>query len=156
MFAGFYFWWPKFTGKMLDNTLGKWHFWTLFIGFHMTFLVQHWLGVIGMPRRIANYPDLEPLATTLNQISTIGSLILGASTLFFLYNVYKTARYGERVTADDPWGWGNSLEWATSCPPPRHNFTSIPRIRSERPAFDLHYPHIKSGRPDRESISSSP
>jgi cytochrome c oxidase subunit I len=154
MFGGFYFWWPKWTGKMLDDTLGKWHFWTLFIGFHMTFLVQHWLGVIGMPRRIANYPDLPHLATTLNQISTIGSLILGASTLFFLYNVYKTARYGEKVTVDDPWGWGNSLEWATSCPPPRHNFTSIPRIRSERPAFDLHYPHIKSGRPEHESISA--
>ncbi len=154
MFGGFYFWWPKFTGKMLDNTLGKWHFWTLFIGFHMTFLVQHWLGVMGMPRRIANYPDLEPLATTLNQISTIGSLILGASTLFFLYNVYKTARHGEQVTVDDPWGWGNSLEWATSCPPPRHNFTSMPRIRSERPAFDLHYPHIKSGRPEHEPISA--
>jgi cytochrome c oxidase subunit I len=156
MFAGFYFWWPKFTGKMLDNTLGKWHFWTLFIGFHMTFLVQHWLGVIGMPRRVANYPDLPHLATTLNQISTIGSLILGASTFFFLYNVYKTARYGEKVTVDDPWGWGNSLEWATSCPPPRHNFTSIPRIRSERPAFDLHYPHIKSGRSahERESVTA--
>jgi len=120
----------------------------------MTFLVQHWLGVIGMPRRIANYPDLAPLATTLNQISTIGSLILGASTLFFLYNVYKTARHGQRVTEDDPWGWGNSLEWATSCPPPRHNFTSIPRIRSERPAFELHHPDIKSGRPAHESISS--
>ena len=156
MFGGFYFWWPKFTGKMLDNTLGKWHFWTLFIGFHMTFLVQHWLGVMGMPRRIANYPDLPLLATTLNQVSTIGSIILGGSTLFFLYNVYRTARYGERVTVDDPWGWGNSLEWATSCPPPRHNFTSIPRIRSERPAFDLHYPHIKSGRPAHESISPSP
>jgi len=154
MFGGFYFWWPKWTGKMLDKTLGTWHFWTLFIGFHMTFLVQHWLGVMGMPRRIANYPDLEPLATTLNQISTIGSLILGASTLFFLYNVYKTARHGEQVTVDDPWGWGNSLEWATSCPPPRHNFTSMPRIRSERPAFDLHYPHIKSGRPEHEPISA--
>jgi cytochrome c oxidase subunit 1 len=150
MFSGFYFWWPKWTGKNLDNTLGTWHFWTLFIGFHMTFLVQHWLGVIGMPRRIANYPDLPGLATLLNQISTIGALILGASTFFFLYNVYKTARFGEKVTADDPWGWSNSLEWATSCPPPRHNFTSIPRIRSERPAFDLHYPHIKSGRPGRE------
>jgi cytochrome c oxidase subunit I len=156
MFSGFYFWWPKWTGKILDNTLGKWHFWTLFIGFHMTFLVQHWLGVMGMPRRIANYPDLPQLATTLNQISSIGSWILGASTLFFLYNVYKTARFGEKVTVDDPWGWGNSLEWATSCPPPRHNFTSMPRIRSERPAFDLHYPHIKSGRPAHESISPSP
>ena len=154
MFAGFYFWWPKFTGKKLDNTLGAWHFWTLFIGFHMTFLVQHWLGVEGMPRRIANYPFLPPDVTTLNQISSIGSWILGASTLFFIYNVYKTSRSGERVTADDPWGYANSLEWATSCPPPRHNFTSIPRIRSERPAFDLHYPKIKSGRPGRKSVSA--
>jgi cytochrome c oxidase subunit 1 len=154
MFAGFYFWWPKFTGKMLDNTLGAWHFWTLFIGFHMTFLIQHWLGVEGMPRRIANYPLLPHDVTTLNQISSIGSWILGASTLFFIYNVYKTSRYGERVTADDPWGYANSLEWATSCPPPRHNFTSIPRIRSERPAFDLHYPQIKSGRPGRKSVSA--
>ena len=155
MFAGFYFWWPKFTGKKLDNTLGKWHFWTLFIGFWMTFLVQHWLGVEGMPRRIANYPFLPGDMTVLNQISSIGSWILGASTFFFLYNVYKTWKYGERVTADDPWGYANSLEWATSCPPPRHNFTRIPRIRSERPAFDLHYPHIQTGRtrsprPNRE------
>jgi len=154
MFAGFYFWWPKFTGKKLDNTLGAWHFWTLFIGFHTTFLVQHWLGVEGMPRRIANYPFLPPDVTTLNQISSIGSWVLGASTLFFIYNVYKTSRRGERVTADDPWGYANSLEWATSCPPPRHNFTSIPRIRSERPAFDLHYPKIKSGRPGRKSVSA--
>ncbi len=154
MFAGFYFWWPKFTGRKLDNTLGAWHFWTLFIGFHMTFLVQHWLGVEGMPRRIANYPLLPPDVTTLNQISSIGSWILGASTFIFLYNVYKTSRYGERVTADDPWGYANSLEWATSCPPPRHNFTFIPRIRSERPAFDLHYPQIRSGRPAGESVSA--
>jgi cytochrome c oxidase subunit 1 len=102
-----------------------------------------------MPRRVANYPDLPGNVTTLNQISTVGSFILGASTLIFLYNVYKTWKHGEKVTADDPWGFANSLEWATSCPPPRHNFTSIPRIRSERPAFDLHYPHIRTGR-DRE------
>ena len=146
MFGGFYFWWPKFTGKFLDNRLGKWHFWTLFIGFQMTFLVMHWEGLEGMPRRVANYPDLPGNVTTLNQISTIGSFILGASTFIFLYNVYKTWKHGEKVTADDPWGFANSLEWATSCPPPRHNFTSIPRIRSERPAFDLHYPQIKSGR----------
>ena len=81
MFGGFYFWWPKWTGKKLNETLGKWHFWTLFIGFWMTFLVQHWLGVMGMPRRIANYPFLPHLATTLNDISSIGSFILGASTL---------------------------------------------------------------------------
>ena len=145
-FAGFYFWWPKWTGKMLDHTLGKWHFWAVFIGFNLTFLVQHWLGMIGMPRRVANYPFLPHLATTLNDISSIGAFILGASTFIFFYNVYKTWRSGEQVTADDPWGFANSLEWATSCPPPRHNFTSIPRIRSERPAFDLHYPRIKTGR----------
>jgi cytochrome c oxidase subunit 1 len=159
MFAGFYFWWPKMTGKMLDSRLGKYHFWTLFLGFHGTFLVQHWLGVIGMPRRIAHYPLLPPIATTLNDVSSISSFVLGASTFFFLYNVYKTARFGEKVTVDDPWGFGNSLEWATSCPPPRHNFTRMPRIRSERPAFDLHYPHVKQGRASlgvKQSISASP
>jgi cytochrome c oxidase subunit I len=146
MFGGFYFWWPKFTGKMLNNTLGKWHFWLVFLGFNGTFLVQHWLGLMGMPRRVANYAFLPHLATTLNDISSISSFVLGASTFVFLYNVYWTHKHGERVTVDDPWGFANSLEWATSCPPPRHNFTSIPRIRSERPAFDLHYPHIRSGR----------
>jgi cytochrome c oxidase subunit 1 len=146
MFGGFYFWWPKFTGKILNSTLGKWHFWLVFIGFNMTFLVQHWIGVEGMPRRTANYPDLPGNVTTLNQISSIGAFILGASTLIFIWNVYITWKHGEQVTEDDPWGFSNSLEWATSCPPPRHNFTSIPRIRSERPAFDLHYPHIKAGR----------
>jgi cytochrome c oxidase subunit 1 len=155
MFGGFYFWWPKFTGKKLGETLGKWHFWTLFIGFWMTFLVMHWEGIQGMPRRVAAYPFLPGNITTLNQISSIGSFILGASTLFFLYNVYKTWKTGEQVTADDPWGYANSLEWATSCPPPRHNFTRIPRIRSERPAFDLHYPHIQSGRPRTRVASAS-
>ena len=155
MFSGFYFWWPKMTGKMLNETLGKWHFWTLFIGFHMTFLVQHWLGVMGMPRRYATYPANAGFGT-LNEISSIGSFILGASTLFFLWNVYITARHGERVTEDDPWGFSNSLEWATSCPPPRHNFTRIPRIRSERPAFDLHHPHVVSGRPVHPAGSARP
>jgi len=152
-FGGFYFWWPKWTGKMLDHTLGKWHFWSVFIGFNLTFLVQHWLGLLGMPRRVANYPFLPHLATTLNDISSIGAFILGASTFIFFYNVYKTWRHGERVTADDPWGFANSLEWATSCPPPRHNFTSIPRIRSERPAFDLHYPRIRTGRDPHERVA---
>jgi cytochrome c oxidase subunit I len=152
MFGGFYFWWPKWTGKMLDHTLGKWHFWSVFIGFNATFLVQHWLGIMGMPRRVANYPFLPHLATTLNDISSVGAFILGASNFIFFYNIYKTWKHGERVTADDPWGFANSLEWATSCPPPRHNFTSIPRIRSERPAFDLHYPAIRSGRDHHERI----
>ncbi|WP_149202913.1 cytochrome c oxidase subunit I [Actinotalea subterranea] len=140
MFAGFYFWWPKFTGRMLDERLGKIHFWMLFFGFHATFLIQHWLGVIGMPRR---YPDYMPEDgfTWMNQVSTVGSVLLAASTLPFLWNVYVSRR-SPLVTVDDPWGYGASLEWATSCPPPRHNFTSLPRIRSERPAFDLHHPEV--------------
>jgi cytochrome c oxidase subunit 1 len=140
-FAGIYFWFPKFAGRYLDDRLGKLHFWATFVGFHLTFLVQHWLGTKGMPRRYGDYLPIDGF-TTLNTISTIGSFLLGASTLPFVWNVYKSWRYGEVATADDPWGYGNSLEWATSCPPPRHNFTFLPRIRSERPAFDYHYAHL--------------
>jgi cytochrome c oxidase subunit 1 len=141
MFAGLYFWFPKMTGRMLDETLGKVHFWLTFVGFHLTFLVQHWLGNEGMPRRYADYLPTDGF-TTLNTISSIGAFVLGASTLPFIWNVVRSYRFGRIVTVDDPWGFGNSLEWATSCPPPRHNFTELPRIRSERPAFDLHYPHL--------------
>ncbi|GAB0101238.1 cytochrome c oxidase subunit I [Nocardia sp. JMUB6875] len=140
-FAGIYFWFPKMTGRMMDERLGKWHFWATFVGFHTTFLVQHWLGNMGMPRRYADYLPSDGF-TTLNTISTIGAFILGSSMLPFIWNVFKSYRYGEVVTVDDPWGYGNSLEWATSCPPPRHNFYELPRIRSERPAFELHYPHM--------------
>jgi cytochrome c oxidase subunit 1 len=150
MFSGFYFWWPKMTGRMLDDRWGKIHFWMLFVGFHTTFLVQHWLGMAGFPRRYADYSTLDGF-TTLNQISSVGAFLLGASTLPFLYNIWKTARKAPKVTVDDPWGFGGSLEWATSCPPPRHNFTFMPSIRSERPAFDLHYPHMSHRREEIES-----
>jgi cytochrome c oxidase subunit 1 len=139
MFSGFYFWWPKWTGKMLNETLGKVHFWLLFIGFHTTFLIQHWIGVMGGARRYWSYLEEDGL-TWMNQISTVGAMILAASLVPFFLNVLVTARRGEKVTVDDPWGNARSLEWATSCPPPRHNFVSIPRIRSESPAFDLHHP----------------
>ncbi|UNS95403.1 cytochrome c oxidase subunit I [Streptomyces tubbatahanensis] len=141
MFAGFYFWWPKFTGKMLDEYWGKVHFWLLFVGFHLTFLVQHWLGAEGMPRRYADYLDADGF-TALNTLSTIGAFLLGASTLPFLFNVWKTSRTAPVVDHDDPWGYGRSLEWATSCPPPRHNFLALPRVRSESPAFDFHHPEV--------------
>ncbi|MBV8931784.1 MAG: cytochrome c oxidase subunit I [Kutzneria sp.] len=144
-FAGIYFWFPKMTGRMLDERLGKLQFWTTFIGFHLTFLVQHWLGAEGMPRRYADYQATDGF-TALHMVSTVGSYVLGLSMLPFIWNVVRSYRYGEPVDVDDPWGYGNSLEWATSCPPPRHNFTSLPRIRSERPAFDLHYPHVAGKR----------
>nr|WP_242433953.1 cytochrome c oxidase subunit I [Streptomyces sp. CB01580] len=139
MFGGFYFWWPKMTGRMLDERLGRIHFWTLFIGFQTTFLVQHWLGEMGMPRRYADYLANDGF-TVLNTVSSVGAFLLGISTLPFLHNVWKTARHAPMVTVNDPWGFGRSLEWATSCPPPRHNFESLPRIRSDSPAFDLHHP----------------
>ena len=125
MFAGFYFWWPKMTGKMLDERLGKIHFWLLFVGFHTTFLVQHWLGVEGMPRRYADYSASDGF-TTLNQVSTVGRVPAGVldAAVPAATSTRRAAR--PKVTVDDPWGWGRSLEWATSCPPPRHNFVSHP------------------------------
>ncbi len=144
VYSGIYFWFPKMTGRMLDERLGKLHFWLTMIGFHTTFLVQHWLGAEGMPRRYADYLASDGF-TTLNTISSIGSFILGASTLPFLWNVWKSYKAGQVVDVDDPWGHGNSLEWATSCPPPLRNFDRMPRIRSERPAFDLKFPEYAAG-----------
>jgi cytochrome c oxidase subunit 1 len=141
MFAGFYFWWPKWTGAKLREDLGQLHFWLLFVGFHMTFLIQHWAGVLGMPRRYATYM-VEDGFTWMNQLSTVGSMILAVSMIPFLFNVWWTKRNAPMVGVNDPWGYGRSLEWATSSPPPRHNFTAIPRIRSESPAFDLNHPEV--------------
>jgi cytochrome c oxidase subunit 1 len=145
VYAGIYFWFPKMFGRMLDDRWGRVHFWLTFIGFQTTFLVQHWLGNEGMPRRYADYLPTDGF-TTLNMISTCGSFILGISTLVFVYNAWKSYRAGAIVEVDDPWGHGNSLEWATSCPPPLRNFDRMPRIRSERPAFDAKFPHLAAGR----------
>jgi cytochrome c oxidase subunit 1 len=154
MFAGFYFWWPKLTGRMLDETLGKIHFWLLFVGFHTTFLVQHWLGVEGMPRRVADYLPSDGFER-LNQVSTVGAFLLGLSMIPWFANLW-VSRHHPVVAVDDPWGWGRSLEWATSCPPPRHNFVVLPRIRSESPAFDMHHPQIAATAQERvhESVGS--
>ncbi|MET1075101.1 MAG: cytochrome c oxidase subunit I [Umezawaea sp.] len=151
-YAGIYFWFPKMTGRMLDEGLGRLHFWTTFTGFHLTFLIQHWLGNEGMPRRYADYLPGDGF-TFLNTLSTIGAFLLGASVLPFVYNVFRSYRFGDVTTADDPWGFGNSLEWATTSPPPRHNFLELPRIRSERPAFELHYPHMVDRMRDESHFS---
>ncbi len=139
MFAGFYFWWPKMTGRMLNETLGKIHFWTLFLGFHTTFLIQHWLGIKGFPRRYADYLASDGF-TWMNMVSTLGSTLLAISMIPFAINVWIT-RKSPKVESNDPWGYGSSLEWATTCPPPRHNFLRMPEIKSERPAFDLNHPN---------------
>jgi cytochrome c oxidase subunit 1 len=151
MFAGFYFWWPKFTGKMLNERLGKIHFLILFFGFHITFLIQHWLGVMGMPRRYYTYQEGDGF-TWMNQVSSFGAILLGLSMIPFLWNVWITSRKGVKVEMNDPWGYGRSLEWATASPFPRHNFTSIPRIRSESPAFDLNHPEFAA--PEAKDLST--
>ncbi|WP_420453840.1 cytochrome c oxidase subunit I [Ilumatobacter sp.] len=136
MFAGIYFWWPKVTGRLLSERLGSLHFWSLLIGFNVTFFVQHVLGRDGMPRRVADYRPIERFEV-LNLISSIGSAILFASTIPFLIAVVASFRRPPSVGAD-PWH-ANSLEWATSSPPAEHNFSWLPPIRSERPVFDLRW-----------------
>ena len=138
MFAGFYFWWPKLTGRMLDERLGKIHFWMLFIGFHTTFLVQHFLGV-QMLRRYADYMP-EDGFTLGNQVSTAGLVLLGLSMILFAYNVWKTWRTAPLVEVDDLAGLRRVPGVGDVLPASRHILDRMPRIRSERPAFDLHHP----------------
>ncbi|MBW3645295.1 MAG: cytochrome c oxidase subunit I [Actinobacteria bacterium] len=134
LFGAIYYWFPKFTGRMLREGLGKLHFVTVFVGFHLTFGVQHYLGVQGMPRRVADYLETDGF-TTLNMLSTAGAFLTGISTLFLLWNVVVSLRSG-RPAGDDPWG-GHTLEWATTSPPPPENFErELPPIRSNRPVFD--------------------
>jgi len=141
LFAAIYFWYPKFTGKRLHEGWARVHFALMFIGFNLTFAVQHELGLQGMPRRVVTYPD-NALLTNLNRISTVGAALLGVSTLPFLWNVYRTWRRGEPA-GDNPWD-GHTLEWATTSPPPPHNFDSLPPIRSNRPVWDLNHPDHQS------------
>jgi cytochrome c oxidase subunit I len=139
LYAGIYYWWPKVTGRVLDERWGKVHFWMTLVGFHLTFFVQHILGLEGMPRRVADYLDSDGF-TGLNQISSIGGFLLATSTLPFLWNALQTlrGRLGT-VAGDDPWG-GQTLEWTTTSPPPAENFAGpLPPIRSQRPAWDLRH-----------------
>ncbi|HEV7760371.1 MAG TPA: cytochrome c oxidase subunit I [Acidimicrobiales bacterium] len=139
LYAGIYYWFPKVTGRVLDDRWGKLHFWMTLVGFHLTFFVQHILGLDGMPRRVADYLPSDGF-TTLNRVSSIGAFLLGASTLPFLWNVWRTlrGRLGA-VAGDDPWG-AQTLEWATSSPPPPHNFDRpLPPIRSNRPLWDANH-----------------
>jgi cytochrome c oxidase subunit 1 len=136
VFAGVYYWFPKMTGRMLNEVLGKIHFVLVFIGFNLTFFPMHILGLDGMPRRIATYASTAGW-NDLNLLATIGSLIIAASSLPFLWNVLVSLRSGE-AAGDDPWE-GNTLEWATSSPPPPYNFDHLPEIRSERPVFDARH-----------------
>jgi cytochrome c oxidase subunit 1 len=136
VFAGLFYWWPKMFGRKLNETLGKIQFVFMFIGFNLTFFPMHILGLSGMPRRIADY-DPNAGWNDLNLLATIGGFTIAFSILPFLWNVFITFRSGEPA-GDDPWE-GNTLEWATSSPPPPYNFDHLPEIRSERPVFDARH-----------------
>jgi len=134
-FAGFYFWIPKMTGRMLSEGWGKVHFWLILAGMNLTFFPMHQLGLDGMPRRIADY-GADTGWQPINLLVSGGSVLIAASVGVFIVNVIASVVLGRgRPAGDDPWG-GYSLEWATSSPPPHHNFTRLPPIRSERPVFD--------------------
>ncbi len=135
VFAGIYYWFGKMTGRMLNEGLGHLHFWMMYIGFNLTFFPMHMLGVKGMPRRIADYAD--PAWNDWNLLASIGGFLIAASMLPFIWNVFISLRNG-KPAGDDPWE-GNTLEWATSSPPPPYNFDRLPDIRSERPLFDARH-----------------
>jgi len=126
IFAGLYYWWPKITGRMLDETLGKWHFWLMFIGFNLTFMPMHALGLLGMPRRVNTYaPDFAGP----NLFISISSFVLTASFLFFIYNAWTSLRHGAKAPAN-PWD-ARTLDWSTQSPPAPHgNFYSEPVVTS--------------------------
>jgi cytochrome c oxidase subunit 1 len=137
IFAAFYYWYPKATGRMLDDRLGKLHFWLMLIGFHMTFDTMFFLGLDGMPRQIYTYlPDRG--WGLLNQIVSVGGFIQAIAVAIFAFNLVHSYFRG-RVAGPDPWdAW--TLEWATGSPPPDYNFAIEPEVSSRRPLWDMKHP----------------
>jgi cytochrome c oxidase subunit I len=139
VFGGLYYWFPKMTGRFLDERVGRLHFWVTLVGFGLTFLPMYALGMMGMPRRVYSYaPDVG--WNGLNLVSSVGGFIIGVSILILLANVVRSLVAGKRA-GDDPWdAW--TLEWATTSPPPPENFTSLPYVTSERPLWDVKHPEL--------------
>jgi cytochrome c oxidase subunit 1 len=127
LFGGIYYWFPKVTGRMLNETLGKINFWLFFAGVNLTFMPMHWLGLMGMPRRVYTYVESTGWGS-LNLLATTGALVIALSVIVFLVNVAMSLAAGERA-GDDPWGTSHTLEWGTSSPPPRYNYAYIPIVQ---------------------------
>jgi heme/copper-type cytochrome/quinol oxidase subunit 1 len=132
LFVGAYYWFTKMAGRLLDERLGRWHFWLTMVGLNLTFFPMHVMGLIGMPRRVYTYPAGAGL-TELNLLATIGAYVLGIAMLVFFYNLWWSLRHGERA-GDNPWG-GYTLEWATTSPPPPENFATIPTVDDRFPLW---------------------
>jgi cytochrome c oxidase subunit I len=137
LLAGVYYWFPKMSGRMMNETLGQWNFWTFLIFFNLTFMPMHWTGLLGMPRRVYTY-DADLGVTGLNQMSTVGAIGLGFSALLFVINLFVSLRYGE-VASDDPWD-GATLEWSIPSPPPIYNFARIPLVHSRDAWWAMKHP----------------
>jgi cytochrome c oxidase subunit 1 len=142
LFAGMYYWWPKMTGRLLSERVGSWHFWLTFIGMNLTFFPMHFIGMLGMPRRIYTYTPALGL-DTMNLVSTIGAFTIGVATLLFAWNAWRTRRHGEQAP-NDPWG-GATLEWSIPSPPPPHNFDIVPTVGSRLPRWSTTHPVILEG-----------
>jgi len=137
LFAGIYYWWPKMTGRMMNDRLGHWHFWLTFIAFNVTFMPMHWLGLLGMPRRVATY---DPQFQFFNDVASIASFVLAGSTLLLIYNMLSSFRYGPKA-GPNPWG-ARTLEWQISSPPPYYNFKTIPAVLKNPYNFGEPLPYI--------------
>jgi heme/copper-type cytochrome/quinol oxidase subunit 1 len=137
VFAAAYYWFPKITGRLLDERLGRWHFWLTFVGFNLTFFPMHIVGILGMSRRISTYPAGLGWSG-FNTLETIGTVILAVSVLAFVANILRSLRAGV-LAGDNPWE-AFTLEWATASPPPVYNFRTIPTVRSRRPVWDIDHP----------------
>lgn len=141
LFAGIYYWFPKITGRYLSEKLGKWHVWLFVTGFNMTFLIQHLLGIVGMPRRVYTYMDDLPYGFLMNAISSAGAGLMFIAVAIFLWNLYVSYKKGKRA-GPDPWNaW--TLEWATTSPPALRNFDKLPPVHSRRPLWDIKHPDRK-------------
>jgi cytochrome c oxidase subunit 1 len=137
IFSAFYYWYPKVTGRMMSDRLGKWHFWIFLIGFHLTFDLMHIPGILGMPRRVYTY-EAGRGWETLNFLVGVGAIFQAAGILIFVYNMVRSYSHGKEA-GHDPWdAW--TLEWATTSPPPAYNFAIEPTVNSRRPLWDLKHP----------------
>jgi cytochrome c oxidase subunit 1 len=132
LLAGLYYWWPKVTGKLLDERIGRWSFWITLVGFNVTFFPMHFIGLLGMPRRVYTYPASLGLGW-LNLLSTAGAFVLAAGLLLFVFNVFYSVARGRQAGAD-PWD-ARTLEWSVPSPPPAHNFDELPLIRGRDPLW---------------------